>query len=91
MSGLQVLEAELQAQEALYHTVLERGQTLLSNQSRVHQRTAQRWVRTLEKQWSQLVGGAAARRHALQAALSISQVQTGASGQHRRSGSVLKI
>ncbi|XP_056867453.1 spectrin beta chain, non-erythrocytic 5 isoform X2 [Takifugu flavidus] len=68
-----VLEAELQAQESLYQTVLKRGQALLSKQSHFHQRVVQKWIRTLKKQRSQLTDGAAAWRHRLQAALTIKQ------------------
>lgn len=70
----QALEAELQAQEVLYQTVLKRGQTLLSKQTHFHQRVVQKWTRTLRKQWSQLTDGATAWRHRLQATLTIKQV-----------------
>ncbi|XP_044022541.1 spectrin beta chain, non-erythrocytic 5 isoform X2 [Siniperca chuatsi] len=68
-----VLEAELQAQESLYHGVVGRGQDLLSKQSQVNQRAIQKWIRTLKKQWSHLTDEAVGRRNRLQAAAAIKQ------------------
>uniref|UniRef100_UPI0037E8FE98 spectrin beta chain, non-erythrocytic 5 n=1 Tax=Semicossyphus pulcher TaxID=241346 RepID=UPI0037E8FE98 len=68
-----VLEAELQAQESLYTGVLARSQDLLSKQNQVNQRSVQKWIRTLKKQWSHLSDELIGHRSRLQAAAAIKQ------------------
>ncbi|KAM9354795.1 spectrin beta chain, non-erythrocytic 5 [Pholidichthys leucotaenia] len=67
------LEAEIQAQEPLYQGILGRGQDLLSRQSQVDQRAAQKWIRTLKRQWSHLFEEVTVHRNRLQAAATIKQ------------------
>ncbi|XP_029899947.1 spectrin beta chain, non-erythrocytic 5 isoform X2 [Myripristis murdjan] len=68
-----VLEAELQAQQALFQGVVGRGQDLLARPSPESQRAVQKWIRALKKQWSRLSDEVAARRSRLQAAATIKQ------------------
>ncbi|XP_068195162.1 spectrin beta chain, non-erythrocytic 5 isoform X2 [Antennarius striatus] len=68
-----VLEAELQAQESLFKAVLTRGQDLVSKQGQSNQRSIQKWIRTLKKQWSHLTDDVIGHRNRLQAAAAIKQ------------------
>ncbi|XP_068608001.1 spectrin beta chain, non-erythrocytic 5 [Brachionichthys hirsutus] len=67
------LEAELQGQDSLFQGVLTRGQELLSKQSQSNQRSIQKWIRTLKKQWSHLTDDVIGHRNRLQAKAAIKQ------------------
>ncbi|KAK0154564.1 Spectrin beta chain, non-erythrocytic 5 [Merluccius polli] len=71
--GLQALEVEVQAHETLYQAALKRGQELSSRQNQPHLQDIQKWIRTLQKQWSNLRDEVTNRRNRLQAAAHIKQ------------------
>ncbi|KAK7879539.1 hypothetical protein WMY93_033750 [Mugilogobius chulae] len=68
-----VLEAELQAQEAVFRGVVSRGQDLVSKQNRDQQKTVQKWIRSLQKQWTHLNSESKAKRDRLEAASVVKQ------------------
>ncbi|KAK0147075.1 Spectrin beta chain, non-erythrocytic 5 [Merluccius polli] len=67
------LEVEVQAHETLYQAALKRGQELSSRQNQPHLQDIQKWIRTLQKQWSNLRDEVTNRRNRLQAAAHIKQ------------------